>query len=303
MGDGCQNCWAKRMACRLRGRYGYPADEPFRPTFHPERLSQVNPEQKPQVIALCFMSDPFHDEHSHYAIYNMLDKIILCPQHTFIALTKRARHMRDILFAIGKTIPNLIGGVSIWDQESADRMIPILLETNLATRIVSLEPMLGPVDLSLWLPTEYYELCGANWKEERAEEEHWDPPELHREFIDGVILGGESGPGARPMHPDWARKVRDQCQAAGVPFFFKQWGEWWPNVNKGISPDLRSKIGDRKLSDKEWGSINQRNEVHINGSPDDFNPSSYGIYRIGKKAAGRLLDGREWNEMPLREMP
>lgn len=214
VGPACDNCWAKRMAYRFRGRFGYPADDPFRPTFHPERLSRVNPNQKPRAIALCFMSDPFHEEHSHMDITNMLDRIEECSQHTFIGLTKRPERMEPILRVHSeKPIPNLIGGVSIWDQESADRMIPILLQTNLAKRVVSVESCLGMVDLHLQ----------DNQQDTLWRRKHGGSYE--RKFIDGVILGGESGPGARPMHPDWARSVRDQCQLAGVDFFLKSLGQ------------------------------------------------------------------------------
>ncbi len=290
VGGGCRNCWAKRTAeTRLRGRCGYPADEPFRPTFHPERLSQVNSKQKPRVIALCFMSDPFHEAHQ---IVSMFHTIVDCPQHTFIALTKRYDRMQDFLYNYtnlwldGKPIPNLIGGVSIWDQPSADRMIPILLETNLATRIVSLEPCLGMVNLA---QIPIYDECGDEeallfpLAGEQIFEGLNEPLPLKSGGINGVILGGESGPGARPMHPDWARSVRDQCQAANVPFFFKQQGEW--EIGEGV---------DRIKYPWAW--------VYPDGTLGEHrghdNSGAHLMVRVGKKAAGRLLDGREWNELP-----
>ena len=211
VGAGCDNCWAKRTAeGRLRGRCGYPADEPFRPTFHPERLSQVNSKQKPQVIAMDFMSDLFHKKHDTMAICRVLDKTVKCKQHTFILLTKRPDRMLSILGRKGPSIPNLIGGVSIWDQPSADRMIPILLQANLATRIISLEPCLGPVDIGYYLPNALYEGISTALRIPLTP------------ILDGVILGGESGPGARPMELEWARDVKNQCEAAGVPLFIKQ---------------------------------------------------------------------------------
>ncbi len=199
VGAGCDNCWARRTAeGRLEGRCGYPADEPFRPTFHPERLSQVNSKQKPQVIALCFMSDPFHKRHAPGNIRSMLVKILECSQHIFIALTKRPERMQSILnhytkYAYGdKPIPNLVGGVSVWGQESADRMIPILLQTNLATRIVSLEPLLEGL---LWGGLDE---------------------------IDGLIIGCESGPRRRPCKLTWVYDIVDQGRATGTPVFIKQ---------------------------------------------------------------------------------
>ncbi|MCB7128177.1 MAG: DUF5131 family protein [Candidatus Brocadiales bacterium] len=199
VGAGCDNCWAKRTAeGRLRGRCGYPADEPFRPTFHPERLSQVNSKQKPQVIALCFMSDPFHEGHRIEDKVSMLHTIVDCSQHTFIALTKRYEQMKDFLYNYtnlwleGKPIPNLIGGLSVWDQESADRMTPILLQTNLATRIVSLEPLLEGILL-------------------------WGLDE-----IDGLIIGCESSPRRRPCELAWIYDIVDQAKEIGTPVFIKQ---------------------------------------------------------------------------------
>jgi len=253
VGAGCDNCWARRMAARLRGRCGYPADEPFRPTFHPDRLSQVNSTQKPQVIAVCFMSDPFHEAHQDKDILRMLYQATRCPQHIFIALTKRPERMADILdYYSNYSIPNLVGGVSVWDQPSADRMISILLEMNLATRIVSLEPCLGAVDIRKHLSLFSHQAL------------------FHR--VNGVIMGGESGPGARPMHPDWARSVRDHCQAANVPFLFKQHGEY-------VEWD-RDKWGAPSIYDCPWGALEPA------------------MKRVGKKAAGRLLDGRMWDELP-----
>ncbi len=280
--EGCRNCWAKRMAYRLKGRCGYPADEPFRPTFHPERLSQVTPKQKPQVIALCFMSDPFHENHVDEDILMMLEIIEECHQHTFIALTKRPYEMGIFLNGRMNPIHNLIGGVSIWDQESADRMIPILLETNLATRIVSLEPCLGPVDMSS------LEMGGPRYLGRFVCHECEDEPngyECHcclmdtevtkvEHGIDGVILGGA---GARPMQLEWARDVRDQCQAANVPFLFKQWGGYCPPGQ--LSPEEFEKW--KNVGDLAWDD-----------RPLDL------PFRVGKKAAGRLLDGRTWDELP-----
>ena len=282
--EGCRNCWAKRMAARLRGRCGYPADEPFRPTFHLDRLNQVNSRQKPQVIALCFMSDPFHGEHELGDIYQMIDKVIECSQHTFIALTKRPEDMRDILDCQGTTIPNLVGGISAWDQPSLDRMAPILLETNLATRIVSLEPTLGEVFLGQSGSVELYR---PGYKQGEPVDLIRDPnfPQLRgRGLIDGLIMGGESGPRARPMHPGWARSVRDQCQAAGVPFFFKQWGEWIPASHVSM--------GNMRIPSNTIERC-RNSQDHQYRFPDGTK-----MLRIGKKAAGRLLDGLEWNLLP-----
>lgn len=149
--------------------------------------------------------------------------------------------------------PNVWLGATVVNQEEADRDIPKLLATPARVRFLSMEPLLGPVDLTRHLHQKMYftELRGVHGIE--------DVPRL-----DWVIAGGESGPKARPMHPDWARSLRDQCAAAGVPFLFKQWGEWWPH-DQG-----------------QWVTPAERH-VHHDDEGD--------FHRIGKKAAGRLLDG------------
>jgi protein gp37 len=145
-------------------------------------------------------------------------------------------------------------GVSVEDQATADARIPLLLQTPAAIRFVSAEPLLSPVDLSKWLGAS-----GLNW----------------------VICGGESGSGARPPHPDWFRSVRDQCEAAGVAFFFKQRGNWtWDNT------EAQNKI---RLT------VNGRNGQDLTNAVDG---GDVWMSNVGKKKAGALLDGREWKEFP-----
>lgn len=153
-------------------------------------------------------------------------------------------------------LPNVWMGVSCEDQQRAGERIPDLLATPAAVRFVSVEPMLGPIDLRQWTLAEHGR---------RAIGEH--------PGISWVIVGGESGPGARPMHPQWVRSIRDQCQAAGVSFFFKQWGEWAPDC-----------LCATKRAHRETPR------------PEPGNPGV--MFRCGKRTAGRLIDGREWNEFP-----
>lgn len=266
---GCENCWARRMAARQVqiladgsrvGKNGYDTDDPFRVTLRPERLEQPLHRKKPRRIAVCFMGDLFHEEVPD----EWLDEVFAtmahqrCEQHTFLLLTKRPKRMADYLRADRRTelidclavmgdersdlrVPpvNVQLGVSVEDQPAAKERIPQLLKCKAAVRYISLEPMLGPVDLRPWL-----------------------------DGLQGVILGGESGPGARPMHPDWVRPVRDQCQTAGVPFCFKQWGEW---------------IARRHGT--EW-------------APSYLSWAERFFLRVGKKKAGRLLDGVVHDEWP-----
>lgn len=155
------------------------------------------------------------------------------------------------------------------NQAEADRDIPKLLAVPAAKRFLSMEPLLGPVELGL---------CDCDHGSVPAPQNAGGVtcPKCNGtggRLVDWVIVGGESGPGARPMHPDWARSLRDQCQAAGVPFLFKQWGEWAPDE----------------------GFVSLSHPMHEWGEGDAITTRSW---RRGKKAAGRLLDGRTWDEVP-----
>lgn len=187
--------------------------------------------------------------------------IAATPHLDWLLLTKRPQNIAKILpGGWGAGWPNVWLGTTVENQTEADRRIPHLLAVPARVRFLSCEPLLGPVDLT---------------------EIAWDRPDLRASVvldplngiggykgpcprIHWVICGGESGPGARPMHPDWARSLRDQCQAAGVAFHFKQWGEYAPRMCAiGLDDPLEERL-----------------------------------VRIGKKAAGRLLDGRTWDELP-----
>jgi len=200
--EGCQNCYAERMAKRLAGRCGYPEEDPFRVTLHPDRLNEPLKWKKPRRVFVCSMGDLFHEDVPLEFIGKVLCLARSLPEHTFIFLTKRPIRMRSALLAwdmTGKTngIPSshLWFGVTCENQKAADERIPILLDTPAAVRFISIEPMLEEIDLNVALP-----------------------------LLDWVIVGGESGPKARPMDPDWVREIRDRCLSAKVPFFFKQWG-------------------------------------------------------------------------------
>jgi protein gp37 len=189
----------------------------------------------------------------------------------------------------GYILPNVWVGVSIEDRASANERIPHLLRIPAMVRFLSCEPLLGPIDISpyLWLegPTAIGPWTdaigrprgggrgfgGQAWSRIVADDLHW------------VIVGGESGSEARPMHLDWVRSLRDQCQDANVPFFFKQWGEWIPR--RLSSPD---EFDDSMHVWDCWPGIDGNWEI------GGANVS----VRVGKKTAGRILDDREWNEIP-----
>jgi len=176
--------------------------------------------------------------------------------HTFQVLTKRAERMASMKIDWPK---NVWAGVSASTQALAKRRIPWLLKIN-AVRFLSLEPLLSRINFDeIWPGGLVYGdgpyVTGVHW----------------------VIVGGESGPGARPMYPDWVRGIRDQCVDADIPFFFKQWGAWLPRDQLKHNPDL-------VLPDNDAKTV--------------IMPNHTVMYWVGKKAAGRLLDGKIWNEMP-----
>lgn len=275
--EGCKHCYAERMAKRLAGRFGYPADDPFRVTWHPDRLTEPLRWRKPRTVFVCSMGDLFHRDVPGTLILDVWRVMQRTPQHTYIVLTKRADRMEHILNkwlpsaweisfmeSYPGTLPNVWLGVTAENQQRANKRIPLLLQCSAAVRFVSIEPIVGPVDVSNWT---------GGFLEGRLsgydEAGRYVESDLYRQYIpapvqlDWIICGGESGPGARPMNPDWARDVRDQCAAAGVPFFFKQWGSTkmphplWDEANMaGWNP--REKKGGHLLDGKEnreWPAV------------------------------------------------
>lgn len=259
--EGCRNCWARELHSRRHKAFLYGKEMPMqysRPfdyvQCHEDRLLQPYHWHKPRRIFVCSMSDLFHkdvpDEFIDQVFFTM--NSARGNRHLYMILTKRSKRMKDYINSafeysgwwwIGKEkksigfgrwpLPNLLLGVSIEDQATADERIPELLATPAAKRFVSYEPALGPVDLSYYLNgcprlvrgreyiTREMALDAGDPQMEGYlySDEEWEqtcPP------LSWVVTGAESGPGARLAHPDWFRSVRDQCQAAGVPFFLKQ---------------------------------------------------------------------------------
>jgi len=277
---GCQNCYAKRMANRLRGRYGYPEDEPFRVTIHPEKLDEPLKWRKPQRIFVNSMSDLFHHYVPDNFICDIFARMKFAKQHTFLILTKRPEIMRDFFKAWDSKnwpLPNVWLGVTAENQEMADLRIPILLQIPAAIRFVSIEPMLGPIDLSQWFPWDSFRKSLPGWKRNPDYKQglHW------------IICGGESGPKVRPMHPDWVRSIRDQCQTADVPFFFKSWGEWAYNrqPNKNDLLDARKELIVPFHGEVTTGLLKYGDDAAV-------------MRRVGKKIAGDLLDEKQYHEFP-----
>lgn len=461
--EGCQNCYAKRMAKRLRGRCGYPADDPFRVTLHPERLEEPLKWKKPRRVFVCSMGDLFHEDVHPYDIMQIFNVMAKAKQHTFLVLTKRPERMLEFYKRLrpGNVIPgpyfsitgigegwagsppvlpdNIWLGVTAENQQRADERIPILLQIPATVRFVSCEPLLSAIDLTKWLggknindgcrktilcpngdrgiqyftnrrdletqradrecqrcesevernpdeksrnnakPGPFKSSNDREWQEsnglcsscsmdvlqqgrntgsfgdkpQRRESKEQSSRQLgvgdqEREYlacgagvealgqegttrgeefkcktysptgyrntvdleeprdvlitnsgtlqsvcddntgylpsenmetsfrgINWCIVGGETGPGARPMHPDWVRSLRDQCQDAGISFFLKSWGEYcFPS----------------QMPEETYQTLQDRYNLDVEIP-----------WKVGKKAAGRFLDGRTWDEMPKVE--
>lgn len=285
--EACRFCYAERLNPRLGGlpfKPGHRKDYQF--VIDEKKLLAPVRRRKPTRIFVESMSDAFGEWWPDEFIDKLYAVMALTPQHTYINLSKRPERRRRYLHGhkylpdrIGDVgvelalaakdikalswdyppwpLPNVIEGTSVSCQEEADEFIPILLNTNAAIRCVSCEPLLGPIDLGA-IPTPVGP--GLNW----------------------IICGGESGPSARPMQPDWARSLRDQCQAAGVPFHFKQWGEWvW------APDDLNYQLADQWAEDTFGRNVKTQ-----------YYSSGHTAVKVGKGRAGRMLDGREWNGFP-----
>lgn len=251
---GCDHCYAERMAHRLRGRHGYPQDDPFRPELQPQRLETPLRWTKPRLVFVDRMSDLFHPAFDEKYIAKVFAIMDLASWHTYQVLTKRPERAAELLSSedfrlhvgwaesqVLQTRPgpdspamgpwplrNVWIGTSVESQQTANLRIPQLLRCPANVRFLSCEPLLAPVNLRdpidgiPWLGEERRVDCGGC----EATPVHGRPfcPGHPGGGIDWVIAGGESGPGARPCDPDWLRGIRDQCVAAGVPFFLKQLG-------------------------------------------------------------------------------
>lgn len=219
-----------------------------------------------QRVFCASLADVFDNAVPDEWRHDLFNLIAGTPDLDWLLLTKRIGNAKEMIArAIGSGwIPcNVWLGATIVNQAEADRDIPKLLDTPAEVRFLSMEPLLGPVNLAAMQIDGGQLFDGLRGR--RLFSSVMDNPR-----INWVIVGGESGPQARPMHPDWARGLRDQCATAGVPFLFKQWGEW--------APYGRSRIDSAVLE-----------------TPKSLDEP---IQRFGKKLAGRMLDGREWNEVP-----
>jgi protein gp37 len=272
----------------------------------PERLSIPLKRRKPTVYAVWndFWHESVPDDFQYRALEIMASQE--CAQHIFLVLTKRP-HVAVKFFADGyadMNLDNVYHGLTVCNQAEADAKIPVFLQVP-GKKYLSLEPMLGAIDLmkdiggTLWIGGQrghkgrhrhnYLHKDGS-----RGDSLHHHHDNRCERGIDAVILGGETGPGARPMHPDWVRSVRDQCATAGVPFFFKGWGEWYPDADLGQIIDTTRPGQCRKGKPSCY--------VHLLGAAGPNNRETDVLMRrVGKKASGRLLDGRTHDDLPWRK--
>ncbi len=322
--QGCKNCYAEREWGRLVHLPNYAGRAFTDVQCHPDRLLQPYHWARPRRIFVNSMSDLFHPAVPFEFIASVFWVMSVTTRHTYQVLTKRPERMLEFFEwvedgagcfgdeRIDDNIPevkwkprhnskrggydtcgpvwpyeNVWLGVSVEDQETADKRIPILLKVPAAVRWISAEPILGPIDL--WKPNyknrdggltsavTSWEKCGVDW----------------------VVAGGESGPGARPMHPDWVRLLRDQCAGADVPFLFKQWGEWVDGNN--VPKEAENAIWHAKKRSvfdmRELDLLREFKPAMPEGRP--YFGCNYNI-RVGKKSAGRLLDGVLHDEYPGR---
>ena len=334
--EGCRNCYAEVMAARFSGpgQWGEGLARIVRDAdgkaidhrwtgqmrFNDRALDLPLRWRKPRRIFVNSTSDLFHENVPDEWIDKVFAVMALASQHTFQVLTKRPERAReymdgrranfgrasdfladmehslseddhqdavdrlDLFDSMGKPLSNLWLGTSIEDQATANARIPHLLNTPAAVRFVSAEPLLGPVSLDdMCDGTKFIDALRGKWWHDT------EPPYIEggKPRLDWVIVGGESGPGARPVHPDWARSLRDQCQAAGVAFHFKQWGAWGPSTETEAAGNPHS----------GWQCL--AGHPHV-ARVHELHPEAGAAFmeRKGKARAGRLLDGREWNDMP-----
>lgn len=292
--SGCKHCYAERDWARLSANsatryYGRAFTDV---QCHDDVLPLPLHWKRRRRIFVNSMSDLFHEAVPTEFIDEVFAIMARADRHTFQVLTKRPERMRAYLSDIDLEdrltdlflekmwfqegwnvmlpLRNVWLGVSVEDQVTADERIPLLLETPAAVRWISAEPLLGPINLRRYLDVDLDRGLGEPW-------------------LDWVVVGGESGPHARPMHLDWARSLRDQCAAADVPMLFKQWGEFWPGVL------------DRKPHETEPWRITP-DGVRMWNLTESLQPAETWpaaiMTRAGKKVAGRLLDGVEHNGYP-----
>ena len=291
-GKGCINCYAERLSHRL-GNMGQPAYAGATEGWRWTGQVQVVPVEqavasilglprrrgfdRPVRTFVTSMADMLHEQVPTDWTARVIVAMAERTDRIFQVLTHRGRRWpevaRRVIEARGYWPPNVWAGLSVSTQEEVDREVPGLLQVPRAVRFLSLEPLLGAIDLGRAIGHMHIDRLSPAGRCDHTCPRCWGPQ------VQWVIVGGESGPKARPMHPDWARSIRDQCVEAGVAFHFKQWGAWAP---KSMPWDVDYEESARPSGMPPWEEAG----------------GAVAMFRIGKKAAGRLLDGRTWDEFP-----
>lgn len=289
--EGCSNCYALRDSWRIQ-------NNPKRPDRYEGVCEKVNGDvrwtgrinldwdavtkplhwRKPRTVFVASMSDLFHKDVPFDFIGDVWQTMFNSPKHTFQVLTKRPQRARQWfdeywIPAVDYdpeqyVLPNVWLGVTAENQKQADKRIPILADIPARVRFVSAEPLLGPIDFSRYLDVIDYNPQVMYYEE-------WP----RKNLLSWCITGGESGHNARPMHPQWARDIRDQCLEHNVAYFHKQNGEW---------------IKQRAVPGDDWTHVTFMDEEGNIHEPTN----NLEFWRVGKKRAGRLLDGKEWSQFP-----
>jgi protein gp37 len=312
---GCKNCYAIQTAWirmhnpAMKDKYAGTVEKTAagklnwtgKVNMHEPSLLKPLKTRKPTVFFVNSMSDLFHDEVPFEFVRTLFGIMAVCKDHTFQILTKRPQRMQAFFDWLKEIDPEMMDdpanyaydlcteygietgcgsafiteswplenvwlGVSVEDQEAANERIPYLNSIPAAVKFLSCEPLLGPVNLRKALEDSLKYHAGGL-----------------KNCISWVIVGGESGHGARPMNPDWARSLRDQCHQAGIPFLFKQWGNW--KYAGGNS---------RKENIGAWEGA-KRPTIGMDAGEND---GVYVMVNVGKKAAGRVLDGQTYDQFP-----
>ena len=299
--QGCANCYAETLMDKRYGKVKWgPQGQRIRTSAanwkKPLKWDREAAAAGKRARVFCAsLADVFEDKPDQPEMdewrFDLFYLILNTPNLDWLLLTKRPENVIDTVARVMDANSMVAFFNSIWigtsaeNQEQADKRIPVLVTIPAAVRFLSMEPLLGGVDLTELHYDGVVAIDALNGMVgyplphktfEQAETNAWP--------VDWVIVGGESGPNARPMHPDWARSIRDQCQAAGVPFFFKQWGEW-----------IYWMPHEGNIEKKQLRHVMQNGSVYY---PGNFSSPLLSMIRMGKHAAGRLLDGREWNEFP-----
>lgn len=285
---GCLHCYSERWnGWRGTGlKFNAPALKQVDIILDYKELTRMCRIPAGKKCFVCDMTDLFGPFVPDKYIIEVFRAMSTNAGAVYQVLTKRPGRMASWTnqYYPGGLPPNIWCGASVEDQKWANERIPLLLRVPARVRFLSCEPLLGPLDLSHYLIDDWTRI---------GDDVHWhEHPPIH-----WLIAGGESGHGARPMHPDWARSLRDQCAAAGVPFFFKQWGEYEPYEEDAQPPFWRDQHG--QLHDGHWLNILDPETGEMGkGWHEDSLITPYAFRRVGKHAAGRLLDGVEHNAYP-----